>query len=1339
MAEKQEDAPKVGRLHESWRKATAYFRLLLSPGYTFVDVILLCGGVIGGIATGIPFPLLGILFGELINNLNSTGCNDTVADHSTLEHQVRTKVLQVIYVTIANWCFIYIHSCCWSLLGERLVRRLREKYLRSLLRQELSFFDTLPAGDVSSRLSTDLEAIQTGTSEKVGICIGSVSYFVASYVVAFIKDAKLAGMLVSLVPAYFLMTFIGSHFIKKYSGRVSDNIALATSIASESLSKIQLVQAFGAGARLEAKFAEYLDVARKEAFKKAITAAVQLGLLYFIAYSTNALAYWQGSRDIAAGVASGTGASKVGAVYTVIFLLIDASFILSQVAPFLQIFGSAASAAEKLNGAINRNSLIDGTSTTVGKPIESVGGQIDFENVSFAYPGRPDTTVLKGISLSIPANKHTAIVGQSGSGKSTVAALTGRLYDPAEGQIRLDGVDVRELNVRQLRGCIGTVQQDPSLLDRSILENIAHGLINSRKASEDEVLKIMDGSLARLVKNVQDGQNIHDALNSADDVIKSLVDQVKEAARLADALEFISRLEHGLATSVGAAGSQLSGGQKQRIALARAMVREPRILLLDEATSSLDSRSERLIQGALERATLGRTTISIVHRLSTIKNADNIIVMRSGKIIEQGSHQELTAQDGVYASMVRLQTVSNPASGESISDTEITQVDEAMSVVEEEFNQPSEKIESRSLAQEMDPNDKDEKALSAPAPADSSAGSKRGVWSTITGIVSQTRSQAVYLLIALTSSAIVGGSYSGEAVIFGHTISSFSTCNTAESIRHDGAFFGLMFFILAAIEFFANVSSGSLFGLVSENTLYKIRVKSLRTLLGQDLQWHESEGRTPATLLSFITSDANALAGLTGTILGTLFSIIVNTIAGIILSHIIAWRIAVVLLATLPVLIGAGMMRLRVFAKFHAKHQKAFAKATGVAVEAVNSIRTISIFSLENEAVAVYHRELKPPYDETRKAILWSNVWLASAYSVSNLVYALAYWWGSQNIIEGRYSQTQFFIVLPALLFSAQTCGQLFALAPDFSKSRVSAARILDLLAIGKTERSNMPPDMRLDSSSSSGFDEKDLESSMGEKAIAKAAPDTGARITFRDVRFSYPARPNMQVLKGLTMDIKPGQFCALVGPSGAGKSTIIALLERFYRPTSGRVELDNRDVGKFCDSSFRDSISLVPQESVMFEGTLRFNLSLGARPGHDVTDAEIENACRMANIHDTIAALPDGYDTRCGPNGSQFSGGQKQRLSIARALLRKPRLLLLDESTSALDSESEKMVQDALENVRKGITVIAIAHRLHTIEKADCIFVIEDGNCTARGTHKELLSKSETYRTNALHQVLGD
>lgn len=298
-----------------------YFRLLLASKPELLDYFLLVGGAISSLAAGIPFPLLGILFGQLVNDLNSTSCS---TDSSSVSDGVTTRVLLVIYVTIANFALIYLHTGCWSLLGERLVRRLRKRYLDVLLRQEVAFFDKLPSGEVASRLDVDLQTIQTGCSEKAGIFIASISYFVTSYIVAFIKSPKLAGMLFSLVPAYLLMALVGGHFTQKYSSRVSDHVAAATAIASAGLSNVSLLQAFGAAPRLQAVFAKHLALAQSEATKKAIVASIQLGCLYFIAYSANALAFWQGSWQIASSV-SGTGDSNttVGAVYTVIFLLVD--------------------------------------------------------------------------------------------------------------------------------------------------------------------------------------------------------------------------------------------------------------------------------------------------------------------------------------------------------------------------------------------------------------------------------------------------------------------------------------------------------------------------------------------------------------------------------------------------------------------------------------------------------------------------------------------------------------------------------------------------------------------------------------------------------------------------------------------------------------------------------------------------------------------------------------------------------------------------------------------------------------------------------------------------------
>lgn len=258
-----------------------------------------------------------------MDDINSSTCDTTGSSDASFESAVRTKVLQVIYVTIANFVFIYIHTSSWSLVGERLVRRIRKSYFDSLLKQEASYIDALPSGDVVSRLVSDIEVIQTGTSEKVGIYIATLSYFITAYVVAFIKVATIAGMLVSVVPAFFLMAFVGGHFIKKYAGRISPPVNAATSIASSSLSHMTLVHAFNANSRLEALFSKHLTACRKDSLKKAVTHAIQLGLLYFVAYSSNALAFWQGSRMISDVVAGKSSGVSVGAVYTVIFVLLD--------------------------------------------------------------------------------------------------------------------------------------------------------------------------------------------------------------------------------------------------------------------------------------------------------------------------------------------------------------------------------------------------------------------------------------------------------------------------------------------------------------------------------------------------------------------------------------------------------------------------------------------------------------------------------------------------------------------------------------------------------------------------------------------------------------------------------------------------------------------------------------------------------------------------------------------------------------------------------------------------------------------------------------------------------
>ena len=311
---------------------SAFPRLLVAGNPSSRDLFTLICGFTCSIAAGIPFPLIGIFFGQLLNDFNAVSCDEPDTSSSSADYQssINKKILMIVYLAIAQFALIYAHLVCWSLYGAHLAQRLRERYLESLLRQDPSYFDKLTPGEVASRLSSDIQTIRSGTSEKVGICLSSLSFFVTAYIVAFIKDYKLAAMLISLVPAYMLMSFLGSHYIEKYTGLMSDYAATAASIASEALSNLTVVQAFGANKRLEAKFSKALKASEQQGLKKAAAIGMQSGVLYFVAYSANGLAFWQGSKSIANAVSQGTGGATVGGTFTVIFILIEGMFRLPE-------------------------------------------------------------------------------------------------------------------------------------------------------------------------------------------------------------------------------------------------------------------------------------------------------------------------------------------------------------------------------------------------------------------------------------------------------------------------------------------------------------------------------------------------------------------------------------------------------------------------------------------------------------------------------------------------------------------------------------------------------------------------------------------------------------------------------------------------------------------------------------------------------------------------------------------------------------------------------------------------------------------------------------------------
>ncbi|KAF2220756.1 multidrug resistance protein 1, 2, 3 [Elsinoe ampelina] len=1314
FAKGNQDSAKVAPRRSRWHSATTFSRLLVYAKPSKVELAILLVAFISAIASGVPFPVLAIIYGQLVNDLNSATCDVTPSSAPAYGNSINEKVLLVVYVGIAYFSLMYISIFAWNLSAEKLAQRLRERYLASMLRQDATYFDTMTAGQVSSRINEDVATIQQGTNEKVGIVISSTSFFVTAYIVAFTMDAKLAAMLVSLTPAYLLMAFGGGYFTQKYFAQSIESLTNASAVALEAFQNLTIVHAFSANVRLEENFVTALSPGLTNALWKSLCIATQAGLLYFIAFSANALAFWQGSQRLADALENNIGGITIGQTYTVILVLVDGSLVLSQAAVFLQNFSAASAAFCKLESDMDHVSKIDGTKEDEGTSPPAVTGTLKLQDVVFAYPSAPDKHALQKLSLEFPAGQQTALVGLSGSGKSTITQLLTRFYDPSAGRVLLDDHDIVGLNVRFLRSQIGLVEQEPRLFHRSILENIAIGLINSpAHAHLQEAL--MGDSLSKVAETLRAGTDFERTSHSESPQIREIFRLVQDSAATANASEFIDLLDDGYGTTVGPQGSLISGGQKQRIALARALIKNPRVLILDEATASLDAASELLIQDAITRIAAGRTIISVAHRLSTIKHSDNIIVMRQGTVIEQGKHEELIQLSGHYAELVRLQN----------SETEATTNEEPSTTVESPSNESITTAEkSAALQDSSTSNDEavtggDSTSCPSHDPMES-----RSESSVLRPLGALTRPYAFLLVIASIGAAVIGATYCFSAVIFGKVVGKLSPCETPAEIRDAGNLYSLLFFMLAILEFLANFFSWSIFGWIAEQIVHKVRVLTLRSVLEQDLAWHEASDRNPAMLLALVTKDSGALNGLAGSVICTILSVIVSLIATITMTHIIAWRIAVVCLAVVPLLLGAGYMRVSTLAHFEETHSESFANSNAITIEAIDSIRTVMSFGLERNVLETYRRSLQGPVKQAVKNAAWANLWLAIGYGLSNFLYALAYYWGSKQIIAGRYTQTQFFIVIIALLVSSQLWGQAFALAPDISRAFKATERLMKVLRLGSATDLSKPLDSPPDVEAAAVTSEKGL--------TARGGID----VTFKDVKFSYPARPYIRVLHGLNLHIQTNQFVALVGPSGAGKSTIVSLIERLYQPLSGSISIDNKDIA-YSDGTFRHDISYVPQQSVLFNDTVRFNLLLGARPDHTPTQQDLEDACKLANIHEVIVALPQGYDSPVGPNGDRLSGGQKQRLALARALVRKPRLLLLDESTSALDAESEHLLRESLKKATVHTTVIAIAHRLHTIKEADVIFLIEKGACVDSGTHEELLVRSESYRLNVANQAV--
>ena len=1243
---------------------TSYFTLFRALDTT-AEKLTIVAGFILAIAAGVPLPIIGVIFSKIINNFPPQ------------EHELVIYLGELIGVGAAYFLVTTGYSIAWGMTGERISRKLRQALVHRLLGLNQEYFD-IKEPDVTNMLTEKIEAIQIGTSEKVGIFIQSISYFVAAFVVGFILNAKLTGILfAAVIPTMTAIVIFGSTVVAKYSKRASQGSEEASKLAESAIGAVKVVQAFGMANYLSIEHMKRLRSAAHYAIRKSSAAAVMLGGVYFTAYAANALAFYEGSK-----LTRGKGSGEAGSVYAVVFLILDASFVLGQFGPFLGAFGTAAAAGEAIFEVLDHETPIIDTYSAEGDRLdtEQTRGDIRFTDVSFVYPSRTSVRAIDGINLKLKGGALNAIVGESGSGKSSLISLLLRLYDPSHGSVTIGGHDMKNFNLSSYRSHLALVDQDPVLFSGSILDNIKNGL------DEDDLKR--------------------------DDVVA----RCERAAQAAN-VNFLDNLPDGINTLIGqGGGTQLSGGQKQRVCLARALVKQPAILLLDEPTSALDSASEGYVMDAVRRfAETGSTIVMVTHRLATAVGFDNITLMGNGSVIEQGSHEELLSLDGAYAAMVNAQSlVDTPGAEEPPS--ELTTI-AAPSDKEEASNRKQKPDEEN----QVPPNSTDNK--------DDQATAKLGLLTILGRCLRLVESDWPLIAVALTLSLISGGVILGEAIIFGNLVNLLNHGTNDPDFLSRASFFCLMFFILSIIALIAYCGSGTLFGIVSAHFISKVQNISLGNILRQDMPWFT--GRSTHQLLTIMQSDAAQLSCLSGVAIGTIFTVATSVFGGIILAHVVAWEIAVVLLSVVPVMLLAGYTRLRVLALAESRHRSAYNDAAAIAAEACSNMRTVASLGQEKHVYETYRTALEQPYKSGVRFTLISNTLLALSLSITYFVYALAYYWGSRQVRAGHYDQTAFFIVLPAMLFSAQSAGQVFSLSPEISRAGSAARNVFALHDEQPTIMDEMPSNEKMPSSSVSVSTD-----SSEDEAKDKVAPQAGT-LELKSVSLQYSADASHLALKNVDLTVQAGEFVAFVGPSGAGKSSMISLIERFYDPTQGSIMMDGKDIRTIPVSQHRDRLSLVPQEPDLFPGSIYHNIKLGAAAGQNVTDEDVQAVCKRCGVHAFISSLPEGYSTECGSNGSKLSGGQKQRIAIARALIRAPEFLLLDEYTSALDAHSETDIKEAVAHAAEGRTTIVVAHRLSTVQHANRIFVFDQGRLVEVGSHAELTAQGGVYASMVKAQTL--
>jgi ATP-binding cassette, subfamily B, bacterial len=1156
---------------------------------------------------------------------------------------------------------------------------LRNAIYDHLHRLDFARHDEMQSGQLVSRANTDVRIVQ-GLFGFLPALSGTFVLFFLSLALMLSLSPLLTVVALTLVPALLLLAMRMRKVVYPSSWDAQQRAAEMTTVVEEATSGVRVVKGFGQEDReldrlteravslFGARMRNTRLAARRQATMQVIPSLGQAAIL--------ALGGWMVLHgDLTLGT----------------FLAFQ-QYLIQLVAPARTVSGMLVMAQNARAGAERIFELLDSTPDVAEPPdafeLTEAQGHVLFEDVSFGY--LRSEPVVSGFSLEIEPGETVALVGASGSGKSTISLLLPRFYDVHDGRISLDGHDIRDLTLESLRRQIGVVFEDSFLFSDTVAANITLGRPDASRSD------------------------------------------IEAAARAAEAHEFITALPNGYDTVVGERGLTLSGGQRQRIALARALLTDPRVLILDDATSSIDVRVEEEIHRTLRRIMAGRTTLLIAHRRSTLNLARRIVVVDQGRVVDTGTQTELLARCALFRSLLagpdddiesvtagdgdaELAGDAPPGSAASPAptitpgawrppdegDTTIEAARRAayagvrqavagggggrfggggMGLGAARLNAPP--TPELMAAIEQLPPIRDVPAVDLDA--------ERRPHSSF-GFVDFLRPQRLAILVALglvtlDAMATLAGPYIIRLGIDHGVIH-----------ENQGAlwFYSLVFLAAVALHRVIAWVVAVYTGRIGQQLLLRLRVRIFAHLqrLGLDFYDREMVGR----VMTRMTSDIEALQSLLQTGLIQALVQAVTFVGVVAIMFTMNVQLGLVVLIVVPPLVVATLIFRQRSSKAYDQVRERIAAVNANFQESISGVRVTQAFAQEQRTISRF-REVATQHRSARmEGNLVSSTFFPFVELMSVAATILVFWVGAALVDRGTLTPGA---LIAFTLYITTVFGpvqQLSQVLDSYQQGKAAAKKLQELLAVPVSTPLAVEP--------------VHLDRLRGE-------------IELRDVTFRY-ARATDDALREVSVTIPPGQTVALVGETGAGKSTLVKLVARLYDPTGGQILVDGVPLIDLDLGAFRRQLGFVPQEAFLFTGTIRDNIAY-ARPG--ATDAEVEAAARAVGAHDFITRLPYGYHQPVIERGRSLSSGQRQLIALARAQLVDPAILLLDEATANLDLATEARVAQAMGVVSQGRTTLIIAHRLQSAAMADRVLVFDHGCLVEDGRHEALLAAGGRY-----------